>query len=201
MCLTLDTRESALSWSRITPSVSSSCHLFLMDLRRFWIVSQYTSEVMVPLCSRNSTISDLGRRKRRWASPCLLIFQESGVFMIPKEKLKWNLHTQYFLLVSESFWISIRTPFLITQSLVNNCPHCSNADIQLLRQYSQCDMTVTSHKSPNLSMRSTVMTVFAWIDLESSAKLLQSARKQALHFFADFRTHSLTHERSPSRDE
>ena len=64
----------ALSWSRTTPSVSRSCHLFLMDLRWLSIVSQYTSEVLVPLCSSNSRIVDHACRKTQWTTPCLLTF-------------------------------------------------------------------------------------------------------------------------------
>ena len=130
--------EYALLWSKTTPSVSSSYLLFLIYLRRLCIVSQYTSEVMIPLCSRNSTVVDLGRRKRRWATPCLLTLQESGVFMIPKETLKCDPHSEFLLLVSESLRNAMRAHFPITQSLVNNCPHCSNTDIHLLRQHSQC---------------------------------------------------------------
>ena len=71
-------------------------------MRRFWVISQYTSEVIVPLCSRNSIIVDLGRRKWRWAAPCLMMLQESGVFMILKETLKCDPHIQFLLIASES---------------------------------------------------------------------------------------------------
>ena len=31
------------------------------------------------------------------------------------------------------------------QFIINNSPHCSNADILVPHHYSQCDMTITSH--------------------------------------------------------
>ena len=80
-CVTLDTCGRALSWTRTTPSVSSSCLLFLVDLHRLWIVSQYISEVMVPLCLRNSINSG------PWAS------KKTVSNTLPTDSPeKWGLH-------------------------------------------------------------------------------------------------------------
>ena len=49
--------ECVLIWNRTTFFMSRSGRLFLMNLCWLWSVSQYTSEVMVLLCSRNWTNS------------------------------------------------------------------------------------------------------------------------------------------------
>ena len=101
--------------------------------------------------------------------------------MITKETLKYDPHSRFLLLVSESLLNPIRANLLTTQSFVNKCPHCSNANTYLLRQRSQCDMAATSYKSSTFSMRTTVRTVFTWHRLGSSAKRLsRPARNQAL---------------------
>ena len=80
----------------------------------------------------------------------------------------------------------MRAQFPITQFLVINYPHSSNTDIHLLRQYSsQYDMVSLLTKLFTLSMRTTVMTVFACPGFGSSTELSRPARKQALHFFTD----------------
>ena len=82
-------------------------------------------------------IVDLGRRKKTVSNN--LPADAQG---------KWGLHdTEKHVEVGSSYsipfagtllWNPMRAHFPITQSLVNNCPHCSNTDIHLLRQHSQC---------------------------------------------------------------
>ena len=167
-----------------TVFVSSYCLLFLMDVCRLWIVSQYTSEIMAPLYSRNSTIVDLERRKRRWATPCLLILQ-SGFFMIPKEILKYDPHIQFLLLVSDSFWNPMLAHFPIKLSLIKIVRSIPTLTSTFLANIRSVTWQSLSTKSSTLSMRLTVMTVFAWTGLGSSTSFSWPARKRAVYFFTD----------------
>ena len=86
---TLDTCEGMLSRS-------SSCILFLMNLSRLWIVSQYTSKKMVSLRQRNYTIVDIGRS---------LLFTVNNT--LPADVAgKWGLHD------AESD-VEVRSPYSI----------------------------------------------------------------------------------------
>ena len=129
------------------------------------------------------------------------MLQESKVFMILKEMLKCDPQTQFFLLISESLRYLMRTHFLIIQSLMYNCLHCSNADIHLLCQHSQCDMAVTSHKFIHLVDEIDSDDCVCLAGLRSSTKLSQPARKLHSIFSLSCRTISLTCVRSPSSDE
>ena len=182
-CVTLDTCERVLSYSRTTPSVSISYFLFLMNLSTLSIVLQYKSVVMVPLCSRNSAIVDPGLRKRRWSTPCLLTLQKSGVFLITKEcwsaitvlnSFCWSVSRFGVQCASDS---AISSKLLCTLFQLWHPPFSSNIRVVIW------ESLLT--KSSILSMRSTVMTVFAWPDLESSTKPLQPTRTRALHFLTD----------------
>ena len=99
--------------------------LFLMNLRRLWSVSQYTSEVVAPLCSRNSTKSGSSTLKKT-----------------VRNTLPADAPGKRSLVIVSELLRNPSAHFLITQSVANNYP---NLDIHLCRQHSQCDTTITSH--------------------------------------------------------
>ena len=105
--------------------------------------------------------------------------------MTPKQTLKCDLHMQLILLVSELLRNPLLSQFPITQPVVKIFLRFSSTDIHLPANIRNETRRSLLTKSYTMSMKSAMITVFAWHVLGSSTKLLKSTRKRVIHFLTD----------------
>lgn len=95
----------------------------------------------------------------------------------------------------------LRTHLQIMQLIVNNCPHCSIADIHLHHPHSQCDTPLTSHWVTDLvdEISRNNYVCLAWSRVINQT--LTGCTKTRTPFSHELVGHGLPRIRSPASDE